>query len=69
MRSIQDIQKCVDDAMIETDMDSNFGVDVELMAKKLGFAVRRLIMDLPDVIGLMIIQDMSEEMKEQAGSV
>lgn len=68
MRNIKDIQKCVDEAMIETDMDSNFGVDVELMAKKLGFAVRRLIMDLPDVIGLMIIQDMSEEMKEQAGS-
>lgn len=65
---IEQIQASVDEAMIETDMDSDFGVDVELMAKKLGFAVCRLTMNLPDVIGLMVIKDMSEEMKRQVGS-
>ena len=67
-KKLEAIQASVDEAMIETNMDSDFGVDVELMAQKLGFAVRRLIMNLPDVIALMVIDDMNEEMKRQVGS-
>lgn len=62
------IQKKVDEAMIATDTYPDYRIDVEGMAEKLGFAVRRLAMNLPDIIGLMVINDMSDKMKRQTGS-
>ena len=66
---IKEIQDYVDEAMMQTDMDSDYWVDVEAMARRLGFAVRRLVFkDIPEVIGMMVINDLSDKMKRQTGA-
>lgn len=66
--TVNRIQGFVDDAMMQTDAIPQPAVNVEKMAKTLGFAVRRLVLNLPNVIGLMVIDAMDEQMKKKAGS-
>lgn len=67
-KALTRIQSSVDEAMMQTDTMPQPAVNVEKMAKTLGFAVRRLVLNLPNIIGLMVIDAMDEQMKEKAGA-
>lgn len=69
-QKIREFQSLVDNAMLQADVITFKPLDIERVAQKIGFAIKKIkFINLPDkIMGLMICNNMSNDLKEKIGS-